>query len=93
MVGLEDWRFPIEFTAISGDDVVVKWLQILPSGHRQSGWSRLIYAGDGKFSYEEDMLNMVHVLEDLRASKWRPQPGFNQPPADPNRDFSVPNSQ
>ncbi len=30
MVGMEDWKFPIEFTAIEGDDVVVKWTQILP---------------------------------------------------------------
>jgi hypothetical protein len=90
MTGLEDWRFPIELTAVSGDDVVIKWTQILPSGHRQSGWSRLIYAGDGKFSYEEDLLNMVHVLEDIKASGWRPGPGFNAPPAEPDRDFSVP---
>jgi hypothetical protein len=90
MTGLEDWRFPIELTAVSGDDVVVKWTQILPSGHRQSGWSRLVYAGNGTFSYEEDVLNMVHVLEDLKASGWRPRPGFNAPPAEPDRDFSVP---
>ena len=32
MRGLEDWDFPIEFAAIDGDNVVVKWLQLLP-GH------------------------------------------------------------
>ena len=31
--------------------------------------STMIYAGDGKFCYEEDLLNMVHVFEDMRASK------------------------
>ena len=36
--------------------------------YRQSGYSRLIYAGDGKFSYEEDAYNMVHVLEDIEAT-------------------------
>ena len=32
MVGLEDWSFPIEYTAIDGDTVVIKWWQQLP-GH------------------------------------------------------------
>ena len=36
MVGLEDWKFPIEFYAIDGDNVVVKWKQILP-GARDDG--------------------------------------------------------
>jgi len=96
MRGLEDWTFPVEFAAIDGDHVSVKWTQILPdsrpdgSPFAQSGSSHLIYAGDGKFSYEEDLLNMVHVLEDLKASGWRPQPGFLSPPATPNRDWSRP---
>ena len=30
MLGMEDWKFPIEFTAIEGDDVVVKWTQVMP---------------------------------------------------------------
>jgi hypothetical protein len=96
MTGLEDWSFPIEFVAIDGDNVVIKWLQLLPgtrpdgTRYRQSGISTLIYAGDGKFRYEEDLLNMAHVLEDLKASGWRPGKGFNAPPRDPNRDFSRP---
>ena len=96
MRGLEDWRFPVEFTAIDGDNVVIKWTQITPgtradgSEWSQSGISSLIYAGNGKFSYEEDLLNMVHVLEDLGASGWRPKPGFMTPPPDANRDFSRP---
>ena len=75
MVGLGDWRFPVEFTAIEGDDVVVKWTQIIPgsrpdgSAPTQSGYSRLRYAGDGKFSYEEDVYNMVQVLEDIAQLK------------------------
>ena len=56
----------------------------------QSGYSTLVYAGDGKFSYEEDLLNMAHVLEDLAASGWRPGGGFNAPPVHPDRDFSRP---
>lgn len=94
MRGLEDWDFPIEYTAIEGDTVVVKWTQQLPgtrpdgSRYEQSGYSTLVYAGDGKFNYEEDLLNMTHVLEDLRASGWRPGEGFVPPPAHPIRDFS-----
>ncbi len=90
MRGLEDWRFPIEFTAVDGDNVVIKWTQVLPNGRRQSGYTRLIYAGAGKFRYEEDQLNMVHVLDDMRSLGWRPAPDFVPPPAEPNRDFSVP---
>jgi ketosteroid isomerase-like protein len=96
MVGLADWRFPVEFTAIEGDDVVVKWTQILPttrpdgSAYSQSGYSRLVYAGDGRFSYEEDTYNMVHVLEDIEASGWQPTEPMNLPPEHPNRDWSIP---
>lgn len=90
MVGLDDWTFPIDFVAISGNDVAVKWQQVFPNGAAQSGWSRLIYAGNGRFRYEEDMLNMAHVLEDMRGLHWRPTEGFLAPPAEPNRDYSVP---
>jgi hypothetical protein len=90
MRGLEEWRFPIEFTAVDGDNVVIKWTQLMPNGRRQSGYTRLIYAADGKFRYEEDQLNMVHVLDDMKALGWRPVPGFVPPPAEPDRNFSVP---
>jgi ketosteroid isomerase-like protein len=96
MRGLEDWDFPVEFTAVDGDTVVIKWTQLLPgrrpdgSRYAQSGISTLVYSGDGKFGYEEDLLNMTHVLEDLAASGWRPGPGFIPPPREPDRDFSRP---
>ena len=96
MTGLEGWQFPVEFTAVSGDNAAVKWLQILPgsrpdgSQYVQTGWSRLVYAGDGLFRYQEDTLNMAHVIEDLTASGWRPGKGFNAPPIEPDRDFTIP---
>lgn len=96
MRGLDDWEFPIEYTAISGDTVVVKWWQHLPgtradgSRYTQSGISTLVYAGDGKFSYEEDLFNMTHVLEDIAESGWRPGTGFVAPPAHPDRNFARP---
>jgi ketosteroid isomerase-like protein len=96
MVGLEDWKFPVEVAMTNGDLAIVKWDQVSP-GQRadgspfvQSGISTMVYAGDGKFSYEEDVLNMAHVLEDLAESGWRPGAGFNAPPAHPNRDWSKP---
>jgi ketosteroid isomerase-like protein len=95
MVGFEAWQYPTEFYAISDDNVLVKWKQVLPGTHpdgrpyEQSGVSTMVYAGNGKFCYEEDILNMVHVLEDMRASK-APVPDVAMPPRHPNRDFSRP---
>jgi ketosteroid isomerase-like protein len=99
MVGFEDWTFPVEFYAIDGDNVVIKWKQVLGgaradgSRYEQSGVSTLIYAGDGKFRYEEDLLNMVHVLEDMRESGAlaNVKPAA-MPPKHPNRDFSRPDA-
>jgi ketosteroid isomerase-like protein len=96
MVGLGDWKFPVEFTAIEGDDVVVKWTQIIPgvrangAPYTQSAYSRLRYAGDGKFCYEEDTYNMVHVLEDVEASGWTPSEPMNVPPQHPDRNWALP---
>ena len=61
------------------------------SPYEQSGVSTLIYAGSGKFRYEEDLLNMVHVLEDMRESKCK-VPDVAMPPKPPNRDFSRPSA-
>ena len=94
MVGLEEWKFPTEFFMIEGDTVVVKWQQVIPgqradgSAFAQSGYSTLVYAGDGKFRYEEDLLNMAHVMEDVRESGFRFSPEMGSVPERPNRDFS-----
>jgi ketosteroid isomerase-like protein len=99
MDGLEAWTFPTEFYAIEGDNVVVKWKQLIgvtrPDGrpYEQSGVSTMIYAGDGKFCYEEDLLNMVHVFEDMKQSGWKPGPNLGIPPKNPNRDFSRPSGR
>ena len=98
MRGYDDWYFPITETTIADNGTVfVKWTQISPgrkpdgSRYQQSGLSTLIYAGNGKFSYDEDLLNMTHVIEDLKAAKWMPGEGFEAPPKSPNRDWSRPN--
>ena len=98
MVGLGNWKFPVEFTAIEGDDVIVKWTQVIPGTRAdgtpftQSAYSRLRYAGGGKFCYEEDTYNMVHVLEDLEASGWVPTELMNVPPEHPDRNWALPES-
>jgi hypothetical protein len=45
----------------------------------------MVYAGQGKFSSEEDILNMLHIAELVQQSGWKPGPGFTPPPADPRR--------
>jgi len=95
MIGLESWKFPTDFYMIDGDTVVVKWQEVLPGTradgrpYAQSGYSTLVYAGDGKFCYEEDLLNIVHVFEDIKESGFRFTPGMVAPPP-PNRDYSRP---
>jgi len=90
MTGIEDWTFPVDSVHVAGDEVVIKYRQVLPDGRQQSGCTTLIYAGAGLFKYEEDILNMVHVFEDLEASGWAPPAGMKFPPRKPNRDFSQP---
>ena len=95
MVGLEEWTFPTDYYMIDGDTVVVKWRQVLPGTRadgrpfEQSGYSTLLYAGDGKFGYEEDLLNMTHVFEDIKESGFRFSADMVPVPK-PNRDFSRP---
>ena len=97
MVGLESWTFPTDFFVIDGDTVVVKWRQVMPgsradgSAYEQSGYSTLLYAGDGKFRYEEDLLNMAHVFEDIKESGFRFSADMVPVPK-PNRDFTPPSS-
>ena len=88
MRGLDDWRFPIDVVAFDGDEVLIKWTQVLPSGKRQTGVSSMRYAGNGRFDHQEDLLNMARVLADLEADGWRPGPGFVPPPAHPDRDVT-----
>ena len=86
MRGLEDWTFPLEWQAVDGDYLLTGWQNRLP-GQRPDGtlfqvpgMSRLRYAGDGLFSYEQDLINMVHMLEVMKESGWKPGPGFRNPP-------------
>ena len=95
MKGLDDWTFPESWTMVDGHRVVTMFEQRIGpaadgSKHTQPGLSILYYAGDGKFCYEFDMMNMAHISEDLRAMQWRPQGEFHMPPEQPVRDWSLP---
>ncbi len=91
MEGLEDWHFPREWTAVDGNRLISCWQNRLPgerpdgTPYQAPGISIMTYAGDGKFSREEDILNMVHVTELIRESGWKPGPAFNLPPRQPQR--------
>ena len=91
MQGLEDWEFPHEWSMVDGDRLIARWQNRLPgrradgTPYQAPGYSFLVYAGDGRFSYEEDLLNMVHVTELIQESGWKPTGAFNMPPSNPRR--------
>ncbi len=88
MRGLEDWTFPLEWMAVDGDYLLTGWQNRLPGGrpdgsyYQVPGMSRLHYAGDGRFCFEQDLINMVHMLEVMKESGWKPGPGFQNPARD-----------
>jgi ketosteroid isomerase-like protein len=94
MAGLDDWRFPEQWTIAEGNRVVTFWWNRLPgtradgTPYQAPGISILTYAGDGKFSHEVDLLNMVEVGELFTDSGWKPPPEMNMPPRRPVRDIS-----
>jgi ketosteroid isomerase-like protein len=91
MAGLEDWEFPHEWAMVDGDRLIARWQNRLPgrradgTPYQAPGYSLLRYAGNGRFSCEEDLLNMVHVVELIRESGWKPPAAFNPPPRQPRR--------
>ncbi|MEZ5166783.1 MAG: nuclear transport factor 2 family protein [Acidimicrobiales bacterium] len=88
MRGLETWDFPHFWAAIDGDRVFLRWSNRLPGSRHDGrpidnmGLSYLEYAGDGKFSYEEDMYSESHLMVAMKQSDWRPGPDMVAPPAD-----------
>ena len=94
MVGLDDWRFPERWTTVDGDRVVTMFEQLITGSdgtvYAQAGISVLYYAGEGRFSYEMDLMNMAHVNQDLKAAEWMPAGDFNVPPRRPDRRYHRP---
>jgi len=89
------WSTPENWTMTDGHRLISQWDQILgekPDGShwRVPGLSILYYAGDGRFCYSHDMLNMTVVGETLKAMQWKPPAVFNMPPRHPDRDVSLP---
>ncbi len=98
MQGLEQWEFPEAWTMVDGNRIVSFWWNRLP-GNRADGShyqapavSIMHYAGDGKFSYELDILNMAEVTELIGESGWLPQ-NMNFPPPLPDRNAQPPDGQ
>ena len=95
MAGLEEWKFPEVWTMVEGNRLVTMWWQRM--GRREDGGyyecpgiSVLYYAGDGKFCYELDLMNMDHVRDVIQEIGWVPPPGFNMPQGQVDRDLSLP---
>ena len=85
MTGLEGWTFPIEWITIDGNRIIIKFWNRLPGQradgtfYQAPGFQEIIYAGNGKFSYDEDLINMVHIMEIIEESGWVPGPEVKTP--------------
>ena len=96
MAGLDGWTFPEEWTMVDGDRVVSFWWNRVPGTTpdgrplQAPGVSILRYAGDGRFDYELDVLNMVEVFEVMKASDWQPNAAMHLPPEQPDRNPTPP---
>jgi hypothetical protein len=96
MAGLDEWTFPEEWTLVDGDRVVSFWWNRLPGTTADGrplqapGISILRYAGEGRFDYELDVLNMAEVFELMKASEWRPNAAMHAPPEQPDRNAAPP---
>jgi len=82
--------FPPE-EILSTDRLIARFQNRLPgrradgSCYEAPGYSMHVYAGGGRFRFEEDLLNMVHVGELIRESGWKPPANSNAPPRNPRR--------
>ncbi len=89
------WSTPKNWTMADGHRLISQWDQIL--GYKENGtpWmvpglSILYYAGDGRFCYSHDMLNMTHIGQTMKAMGWKSPTEAKLPPRRPNRDVSLP---
>jgi SnoaL-like protein len=89
------WSSRERWTMVDGPRVVSQWDQILGWKEDRTPWfvpglSILYYARDGLFCYEHQLIDPVHLGEVMRAMGWKPNAELNAPPANPNRDLSLP---
>lgn len=75
MAPCKGWSFPIEWVAIDGARVIHKWWNRLPgqradgSFHEFAGVTIMEYAGDGLFSFQEDVYNRDET--DRVVAEWK----------------------
>jgi limonene-1,2-epoxide hydrolase len=72
------WTYPIDWVAIDGNRVIYRWLNRLPgkrpdgSYYEFAGMTATEYAGNGQWSYQEDLYNWEvaeKVIKDYIADK------------------------
>ncbi len=72
------WTFPIEWLVIDGNRIVYKWQNRLPGQRPDGGYYEfagltvVVYAGNGQFSYQEDIYNadeLRSVLDDWQKAQ------------------------
>jgi len=67
MAPLKGWSYPTEWCVIEGERVVFLWKNRMPglradgSHYEFSGITTMLYAGNGRFSYQEDVYNFVET--------------------------------
>jgi len=73
----QGWTYPVQWLAIDGNRVIHKWMNRLPgqradgSHYEFAGLTVMEYAGEGRFSYQEDLYNWeeaVPVLKEWAAA-------------------------
>ncbi len=75
MEPLVGWTYPTEWCVVEGDRLVFLWKNRLPgqradgSYYEFSGVTTMIYAGDGLFSYQEDIYNFDETRRVMAAWK------------------------
>jgi ketosteroid isomerase-like protein len=68
----QGWTYPVEWVAIDGNRVIHKWQNRLPgqradgSHYEFAGVTIMLYAGNGKFSFQEDIYNWEEALAVLK---------------------------
>jgi hypothetical protein len=92
MVGFDDWNFPTLWTVVKDNLVICAFWSRVPGRLPGGGYpdcfslSLAIYAGDGKFCYENDVFNMAELAVLIADAGWAPPPSGHTPPEKPDRN-------
>lgn len=75
MAPLVGWSYPTEWCVVEGDRLVFLWKNRLPGRRADGGYfefsgvTTMIYAGDGLFSYQEDIYNFDETRQVM--TEWK----------------------